>query len=610
MTSKFGKQFLRENQILFSDDEIDELENEELEIEESENESETESQSSEIADISDLVFEKCEKEHKSAGRPSRLRGAHNDLPRSKSIPEEKYSNPRDLMECIYGETLYDEITAGTNEKAEKFEKIRKIEEAKELEKQGKIVDPESIPYSPFFPITKSDIIEFLGHLLLIWAFKPSSMEIVDFFVLIRAYPEAFGLKDFVIFPQKKFNFINKNLDIGVTVKVANPEGYSVIDLNKKLNPIIDHFNKKNIEVKIPDLSKPLAVDESLRGSYSKSCTVKQYMKGKPAKFGEKTYLLVDSDLFCVKLIYHFPKQFQTYNGTVDDLMDNIIPSELKNMGYTIITDNYFMTLNQLLKMQKENTAVVCTMRANRIQGRFPKSTFLELTKKSGKRNFERKVIIMESKTAPNKFLQIQFYTDKMQKKPCILATNDPFLLQSSLNDPNNKNITKTLPEKTRPPIADLYNQHMGHVDVYDQQLKKYTVGLPVGNRADKTAWLKKTCYYFFDLFVMNTYSMYRKNFLEKNPNRKSLPRNFHRKFQIELAKSLLARKETAVEISVEPEPSSEPVTKKIKRALKRAYCKLCPLTRPLRRLCSNVCSKCKIPICKNHTELVCTKCTK
>ena len=57
MTSKFGKQFLRENQILFSDDEIDELENEELEIEESENESETESQSSEIADISDLVFE-------------------------------------------------------------------------------------------------------------------------------------------------------------------------------------------------------------------------------------------------------------------------------------------------------------------------------------------------------------------------------------------------------------------------------------------------------------------------------------------------------------------------------------------------------------------------
>ena len=104
--------------------------------------------------------------------------------------------------------------------------------------------------------------------------------------------------------------------------------------------------------------------------------------------------------------------------------------------------------------------------------------------------------------------------------------------------------------------------------------------------------------------------MYRKNFLEKNPNRKSLPRNFHRKFQIELAKSLLARKETAVEISVEPEPSSEPVTKKIKRALKRAYCKLCPLTRPLRRLCSNVCSKCKIPICKNHTELVCTKCTK
>lgn len=153
------------------------------------------------------------------------------------------------------------------------------------------------------------------------------MELADFWVMARAHLETFGLTEYLIFTREKFNFINKVLDIGKTEKVKNKNApnFQIIDLNKKLGPILDHFNKRSIKIKIPDIERALAIDESLRGSYSRSCLLRQYMKGKPAKFGEKSFLIVDYELICLKIIYQYPKQFQVYDGSVDDLLDKIIP---------------------------------------------------------------------------------------------------------------------------------------------------------------------------------------------------------------------------------------------------------------------------------------------
>ena len=401
-----AKIFRRENEILFSESDDSDYEN--SENDDSENEENPENDENEQTadpEVADLRFEKSETEHTFAGRPSKLRGATNKLPRAEPIPENAFSNERALMDHIYGLKFYFEVYLGTNEKAKKL-----------------------VPNSPFLPISVIDIIAFFGHLLILWAFKPDSMEIAEFWIMCRNNPETFGLQDFVIFSRDKFNFINQHLDIGKTVKVPNAKNpnFLVIDLNKKLNPIIEHFNKKSLAVKTPALSKPLAVDESLRASHSRSCLLRQYMPAKPAKFGEKTFLLVDSDLFCLKLIFQFPKQFATYDGTVDSLMDNIVPEKLKNCGYTIIADNFFCTLRQVLKMQKESTAIIATMRSNRVKGRFSKATFSTLTKKPTKNKFERKITIFEAKTGANKYIQIQFYNDKVQKSPVIFICNDPF----------------------------------------------------------------------------------------------------------------------------------------------------------------------------------------
>ena len=83
---------------------------------------------------------------------------------------------------------------------------------------------------------------------------------------------------------------------------------------------------------------------------------------------------------------------------------------------------------------------------------------------------------------------------------------------------------------------------MGAVDVYDAMLKKWTVSQRVGSRRDRSQWLKKSATYIFDIFLMNTYSLWRKLYYKNNPEKTKLPRKFHRDFQLKIAKGLLKKK--------------------------------------------------------------------
>ena len=112
---------------------------------------------------------------------------------------------------------------------------------------------------------------------------------------------------------------------------------------------------------------------------------------------------------------------------------------------------------------------------------------------------------------------------------------------------------------------------------------------------------QKTTYYFFDLFCLNTYSIWRSDFLAKNPQLKKLPRNFHRKFQITLAKEFLEKAQNNPQIIVGDE--NGPPAKKVKK--NRGFCKFCPKRKSL---CTKVCQICSIYICGKHTHELCPKC--
>ena len=126
-----------------------------------------------------MKVEKVEEEKKKTGRPSKLRGAYQNLPKARTIPDEAFTCEQKLMDFIYGDKLWEELCLGTNCTADKLE-------------------PESV----FLPISIPTMIEFFGHLLLLWAFKPESMDIYEFWVMFRACPKAFGFEGFNIFHVK------------------------------------------------------------------------------------------------------------------------------------------------------------------------------------------------------------------------------------------------------------------------------------------------------------------------------------------------------------------------------------------------------------------------
>ena len=154
----------------------------------------------------------------------------------------------------------------------------------------------------------------------------------------------------------------------------------------KFSPIFDFFNEILPQLKTPDRDFPIVFDESLRGSYSKSNPLRQYMPNKPRKFGDLLYQTNDSDGFCLQAHLLKPEQFRKHKG-LSDLVEKMLPSRFRNLGYTICADNLFITVPQILIFQKENTAVICTMRKNRISRYFPKNDFENLTKNLSNRNF-------------------------------------------------------------------------------------------------------------------------------------------------------------------------------------------------------------------------------
>ena len=173
-----------------------------------------------------------------------------------------------------------------------------------------------------------------------------------------------------------------------------------------------------------------------------------------------------------------------------------MPLRFRNLGYTICADNLLLTIPQILKFQKENTAVICTWRKNRISRYFPKNEFENLRKNLSKRNFRREIKIFEQKiytnrnTNESKLLQVAFYRDKETKNPIIFACSDPWLLQSN-EEQIAQNVSKILGAKEKPPFYQGYNQNMGFTDEFDRDCTKYSVQLPVGRRPDKLPGVKK-----------------------------------------------------------------------------------------------------------------------
>ena len=217
--------------------------------------------------------------------------------------------------------------------------------------------------SCFLPITETQINNVYEVLIFLSMYKSDNEPIREFYNRILNFPQAWGLENFNHMSRNQIDFIYSNKDIGKTKKVkhAKNQEKQALDLEKKLFSIVPYLNQRNLGINERDFEKLLAVDESLRGTSSHSCPIKNYMPLKPDKFREKTF-------FCYRLLYQLPKQFSESDGTIVNLTSKMTPDPFLNRG--LIADNDFISY------QKKSVSLLGSARSLRIQSQFENFTFL------------------------------------------------------------------------------------------------------------------------------------------------------------------------------------------------------------------------------------------
>ena len=171
----------------------------------------------------------------------------------------------------------------------------------------------------------------------------------------------------------RFEEIMRNLHIANNAHIDDERLY-------KVRPIINAINAAG---KIIGFSSNLSVDESMLPYYGRHST-KQYIRGKPVRFGFKMWCLCGHDGF----LYHA----QTYAGSDTHLPESglghgpdvvlgLLEQANVQAGHTVGFDNLFTSLDLGDELNNRRIGFVGTIRENRCGG-IPLTSKKEMEKKS------------------------------------------------------------------------------------------------------------------------------------------------------------------------------------------------------------------------------------
>lgn len=133
----------------------------------------------------------------------------------------------------------------------------------------------------------------------------------------------------------------------------------------KITPLINFFNKKMEEICAPE--RELTIDESLilwRGRL----LIRQYMKGKKAKYGIKLYMLGQSNGLALKiLIYGGSADLELSGKNHTNKVVHKLMEGKTGVGHSLYMDNYYNSVPLVEHLLEQKTYVTGTLRTNRKQ---------------------------------------------------------------------------------------------------------------------------------------------------------------------------------------------------------------------------------------------------
>ncbi|XP_030747681.1 piggyBac transposable element-derived protein 4-like [Sitophilus oryzae] len=247
----------------------------------------------------------------------------------------------------------------------------------------------------------------------------------------------------------------------------------------KIRPVLDHFNKIMEDHYVPD--KNVCIDESMilwRGRLF----FRQYIKNKKHKYGIKLYELCESAGMVLKIKVYCGKSEPTENdlGHAASVVLHLMEKYL-DKGYILYTDNFYNSVGLTNNMTARKTYICGTLRSNR-KGN-PKYVVSKKLKK-GECIWQRRKSVVVCK-----------WKDKRE----VLTISNLHKVQ--MVQVRNKNGKVSM----KPNIIKDYNAGMSGIDQSDQMLSYYSA-------LRKTIrWPKKIALHILELYIHNTYLLFRKS---------------------------------------------------------------------------------------------------
>lgn len=351
----------------------------------------------------------------------------------------------------------------------------------------------------------------------------------------------------------------------------------------KLAPIREIFGMmvQNFQ-KYYSPTENLTIDEQLL-AFRGRCSFRQYIPSKPAKYGIKTFAVVDSKTaYTINLETYVGTQpdgpFKMSNAAKDVVLRLVAP--ISGSSRNVTGDNWFTSLALLSELKAQKLTYVGTIRKN-------------------KREIPKEFL-------PNKNRELKSTLFGFQKEMTLASycpkKNKAVLVVSSMH--HDDEIDDTTGDAKKPAIITYYNQTKIGVDLVDQLCQNYNVA------RNTKRWPMVVFYNLLNLAAINALCIYKAHETTDRPIRRSA---FLQDVAWELIKPQIEVRSTIPQLPVEIRRRakillgvSTPAPQFERPLGNRGRCHDCGRARDktTRRWCYN----CKKWMCADHLQDMCRSC--
>lgn len=267
----------------------------------------------------------------------------------------------------------------------------------------------------------------------------------------------------------------------------------------KVQPMINRIKRTcNKLERVPGF---YSIDEQMV-PFTGRCSLRQVVRNKPRPVGLKNFVLTTSEGLML--------DFDIYQGAKTMFGDSPLglgPSVVLHLsksvppGSCIYHDRYFTTVALIEEMHKRKLHSTGTIMINRIPDRaaIKFKTDAKMTRGESQQYVCKPTVIVKWK----------------DNKSVLMASNCTGSSSTSVVKRWDKR-TKRYVEVSAPKVIERYNQHMGGVDVLDQQMEYYRTFIKTNK------WTLKILIHFLDLAIVNSWRLYRNDCVANNLSRKDI----------------------------------------------------------------------------------------